>query len=305
MAQIKPIKIEDIDVSKIIVNAPFEKTYKQSGNKSKMCNITYDHGNGIIGKCIIKTPVGVAPFGISVGKEKDGEPPSKYKKYTIDINLQKDSVVYNKFREIDNKIIDSLHEKSELWWGKKVSRETISEAIYNPLIKPSSNNYPDKYRVKCPFYKGRPQFKLFDNFNKPIQWVKETGDDRDPELDWTIAGNPGEAECIYELESLMDVNKKIYSSQKAMQIRLHPPASLPDCAFDDDDDSSVNNLVVNVSNMSVSNMSVSNMSVSDASKGDASKSDESNSTPEKVIVSNTKVSDDEEEEADSEEEKSE
>jgi hypothetical protein len=296
MAQIKPIRIEDIDVSKIIVNAPFEKTYKQSGNKSKTCNITYDHGNGIIGKCIIKTPIGVAPFGISVGKEKEGEAPSKYKKYTIDINLQKDSVVYNKFREIDNKIIDSLHEKSELWWGKKVSKETIAEAIYNPLIKTSNNNYPDKYRVKCPFYKGRPQFKLFDNFNKPIQWVKETGEDRDPELDWTIAGNPGEAECIYELESLMDVNKKIYSSQKAMQIRLHPPASLPDCAFDDDD-SVVNNLAVEAGNMTISTPQTH------AAPELATPNTKSPESPISHVVHNSIVSDDEEEEVDSEEEK--
>jgi hypothetical protein len=232
MNQIKPIKLEDLDIDKIIVNNLVLKTYK-SGNKSKQCSITYDYGNGIIGECLIKAPVGIAPFGISVGKEREGEAPSKYKKYYADMNLVKDSVVFNKFKEIDNKMVEAIVTKSEEWWGKKFSKETVETATYNSLIKISENNYPERYRVKCPFYEGKPQFKVFDQYNKKISWVTDN-ENGPPELDWSLLGqrNIG-LETVFKIESLMDVNKKVFCILKALQFRVHPPVALADCAFDD------------------------------------------------------------------------
>ena len=49
-----------------------------------------------------------------------------------------------------------------------------------------------------------------------------------------------------ECEALWEVNKKVYCTFKAVQIRVHPPVSLPECAFDDDTEVSAS-----VSKMSV------------------------------------------------------
>lgn len=122
------------------------------------------------------------------------------------------------------------------WWKKKVSPEDVKKHnYYNSILRKNDaekGDFPDRLKVKLPFYNGKPLFKVYDDNNKKI----EIYDEKEGRMDWSWATNRMQVEVIAEFERVWDVNQKCYASCRVHQVRVHPPSGLAECAFDDDED---------------------------------------------------------------------
>lgn len=231
----KPLKPASIDLTKIAHDKLKVKKYK-NGQESKQVRMTYDKT-----EFRIQTPIAKVPFGLTVGEELDNEgkpikDSKKPKKYSLDFNIG-GTPQLEEFKEImkklDHKNIEHIVSQSQEWWGKKFTTEMITELCYGSLIKADKKgDYPDRFKVKLPFFEGVPRFKVYDEHNKIVEWCKiEEG--KAPVIDWSWAKNHMQIEAIIECEGLWEVNKKVYCTFKALQIRVRQPEELPECAFDD------------------------------------------------------------------------
>jgi hypothetical protein len=228
----------EIDVNKILISKLKTKKY-ESGQETKQCRVTYDHKTGI-DDLAVRVPRATVPFGLTLAKEKEGETPLKYKKYSLEFNISGSPEMdeFGKFvDDFDNKNIDFILKESLTWWKKSYSRDTIADACYGSMKKRTpeeKGDYPDRFKMKLPFNKGLPDFKVYDKFNKPIKWVKKGKNGEPPELDWSWIQPKMQIDAIMECEALWEVNKKVYCTFKAVQIRVHPRSSIPDCDFPGD-----------------------------------------------------------------------
>jgi hypothetical protein len=232
----KPLKPGQIDVSKIAHDKLKLKKYK-NGQESKQVRMTYDKK-----EFRIQTPLAKVPFGLTTGEELDneGKPVKnsiKPKKYSLDLQFDAGTKL-GEFKEamknVDNLNIQHILGQSKEWWGKQFTKDAVEDVCYGSLIKADKKGeYPDRFKIKLPFYDGAPRFKVYNNRNEEIQWCTlEEG--KPPVLDWSWAQPYMQVEAIVECEGLWEVNKKVFCTFKAIQLRITPPEGLPDCAFVDD-----------------------------------------------------------------------
>ncbi len=230
----------DIEVAKINIDKLKAKKYK-SGQDAKQCKITY----GIDRKpLIIRTPLATVPYGLSdgtfVGKDKETnekEPQSKFKKYSFEIIIVGSSELdtfRNKLNEVDHKNVEFIQSQSNEWWKKSMTYENVKDFSYtSPLVK-HKDDYPDRFKVKLPFFNGIPQFKVYNENKTPVNWVKQVKDGEPPELDWSWAQPNMRIRTIVEAECIWEVNKKTYCTFKASQICVYPTDGPKECDFDDE-----------------------------------------------------------------------
>jgi hypothetical protein len=241
----KPLKPVDVEVSKIHIDPLKEKTYK-NGQKTKQCRITYDFGAGVKKELNIRTPMATVPYGLSIAKENEGEAPRKFKKYSLDfevVGTPELEAFAKKVREVDGKIIDFITTNALAWWGKTQSgkpwqRDTIQDSHYGSLLKKTDEekgDFPERFKLKLPFYEGMPRFVVYDQNNKKINWVTLQKEGEPPVLDWSWAQRNMRIEAIAECEALWEVNRKVYCTFKALQIKVYPPTGLRENEFADDD----------------------------------------------------------------------
>ena len=241
----KPLKAPQIDVSKIYIDPLKKKTYK-NGQETKQCRITYDFGNGVKKELNVRTPKATVPYGLSIAKENEGEAPRKFKKYSLDfevVGTPELNQFKQKIQEFDEKNVDFITTNAGTWWGKTPSgkpwnRDTVQDSCYGSLLKKTPEDkgeYAERFKVKLPFFEGMPRFKLFDQNNKPISWVKNGREGEPPELDWSWAQRNMQIESVVECEALWEVNKKVYCTFKAVQIKVYPPSGLKENEFADEE----------------------------------------------------------------------
>ena len=248
-AQSVTLKPAEIDVSKIHIDPLKKKTYK-NGQETKQCRIAYDFGN-VKKELYVRTPLATVPYGLSIAKENENEAPRKFKKYSLDFEVAGTPALdtfRNKMIEFDSKNIDFITTNALSWWGKAQSgkpwsRDTIQDSCYGSLLKKTDEekgDFPERFKLKLPFYEGMPRFKVFDHNNRKINWVTLQGEGEPPLLDWSWAQRNMRIETIAECEALWEVNKKVYCTFKASQIKVYPPTGLRENEFADDDEEDSN-----------------------------------------------------------------
>jgi hypothetical protein len=259
----KPMKPVSVDISKINIDPLKKNTYK-NGLETKQCRITYDFGSGIKKELNIRTPLATVPYGLTIAKENEGEAPRKFKKYSLDFEVVGTSDLDDfraKIQELDDKNIDFITANAGSWWGKTPSgkpwnRDIVQDSCYGSLIKKTSEDkgtFPDRFKLKLPFYEGMPRFTVYDQDNKKINWITNVKEGESPTLDWSWAQKNMRVEAIIQCEALWEVNKKVYCTFKALQIKVYPPSGLKECEFDNDDsEPSFNDVTTKVANVSVS-----------------------------------------------------
>ena len=243
----KPMKPSAVEVSKVVNDKMKTKKY-QNGQEARNAKMWYSDKKL---EFRIQTPLAKVPFGLTIGtkdEKKEGKKEKYMKgrgpkwsivsgeKYSFDFNVDGTPELeeFKKLvQEMDEKNIKYIHSQSEEWWKKKMSEESIRDMGYGSMIKEDKEGeYPDRFKLKLPFYEGKPLFKLYDENNKKIDWVSHE-EGKDPVLDWSWAQRGMHIEAIMECEGLWEVNKKVYCTWKALQIRFIPTEDLDECAFDD------------------------------------------------------------------------
>lgn len=84
-------------------------------------------------KLMYQLPALRAPFGLSDYKDESG----KVTSYSLPLSLDKPEIVVA-LQALDEKALDYISENSLELLGKKMSRDTIREGVYKPLVKPAS-----------------------------------------------------------------------------------------------------------------------------------------------------------------------
>ena len=130
MAVITPFR--DIDVNQIQISEP-----KRNASGGLLANVTYGRGGGPL---IFKSPKMPCPFGISEFTDKDKNVGTKWSlslSFRHKETNQDVADFYDKMEEINERMIDLLHQSCVLWFPtKNYSREFVGE-LFRPLITPS------------------------------------------------------------------------------------------------------------------------------------------------------------------------
>ncbi len=256
----------NLDIAKINIDPLKDKTYK-NGQKTKQCRITYDFGSGVKKEFNVRTPLATVPYGLSIAKENEGEAPRKFKKYSLDfevVGTPELDVFRKKIQEFDEKNIDFITSNAKEWWGKAPSgkpwdRDMIQNLCYGSMLKKTpeeKGDYPERFKLKLPFYEGIPKFTLYDENNKDVKWVTNGKEGEPPTLDWSWAQRNMRIEAIMECEALWEVNKKVYCTFKAIQVKIYPPTGLRANEFAEDDNDNDNGNSTSLSASTVTGVKV-------------------------------------------------
>ena len=155
---------KQIDVSKIKYS---EVKQMKSGAKSVYIN----YGND---KLTIQTPALYLPYGISPPysekEKKDDQPVEKVVPGSaLDVSFRgmdendKINQLYNKLKELENKIVDDAFENRELWFKDDFdNNKAFCKKLFSPIIKVDKDpntgkelgKYPPTFKAKIPFDKN-------------------------------------------------------------------------------------------------------------------------------------------------------
>jgi hypothetical protein len=150
------------------------------------------------------------PFGISGFTPEIGN-----KKWNIDFSMkgfdEHGNIInkcYDVLREIENKIIESVANQSEIIFGKTMTKEELAP-LFNSNIKETLGREP-KFRVKVDTdYEGKIKPVIYDQEKKDIRSMAEDG------LHSRSTGS-----AIVELNSVYFLNKKFGCTWKLYQLMV-------------------------------------------------------------------------------------
>ena len=129
------------------------------------------------GLCV-STPL-LMTWGISDYVDEKGESDNKFNMslvfpnpdYVTDATTQ----FLNKLKDFEEQILNDAVQNSEVWWGKKKSREVIEDNFFPFLKYPKDKltgeidmTRPPNMRAKVPNYDGRWNIEIYDTENKLI-----------------------------------------------------------------------------------------------------------------------------------------
>lgn len=224
------VKLSELNLEKVKINPLKEKTYT-NGQTSKSCTVTYNDGS----KILIQTVKNKVPFGLTIGQMDENEKKlveegKKWPKYSLEINIEGDEK--NKIKEFDKIAAKFISDNSNSWWKKHLNPDQVLEHdYYVSMIKVNKEgDYPDRFKIKLPFSQGKPLFKVYDENNQKVELFNSNGT-----VDWSWIKPQMHVETISEIECIWEVNKKCYCTVKALQLRIFPPSTLKECAFDDEE----------------------------------------------------------------------
>jgi hypothetical protein len=124
----------------------------------------------------MQTPVMSMPYDMSC---YDGD----YKKYSINLafrDLDSDARIrgfHENITTLQEMIIKEANQESKSWFGKKHKSVDVTSALCKDLLKKSidkgtgepDGKYPDTINLKLPVRDGKPQFKITDFQDQPIE----------------------------------------------------------------------------------------------------------------------------------------
>ena len=169
------IKGKSIDTSKVSFSPP-----RVLDNGAKLVYLNY---NG--GRLSVQTPWMTMPWKMGVYTEGD------YPKYSVDLTFKgmEDSpdlqAFHDKLLELEEKIIDGGFENSVSWFKKKPTSRDTAEALFNRIVKVSTDRdtgepdgkWPPTMKLKVPRRDGVWETKVSDKSGKLYDINnKESGD---------------------------------------------------------------------------------------------------------------------------------
>ena len=169
------IKGKNIDVSKVAFSQ-----HRMLDNGAKLVYLNYAGG-----RLSIQTPWMSMPWKMGVYTEGD------YPKYSVDLTfkgMDEDPELqgfHDKLQELEEKIIDGGFENSVAWFKKKPSSRDVVDALFNRIVKVSTDRdtgepdgkWPPTMKLKVPRRDGVYETKVSDKSGKVYDINnKESGD---------------------------------------------------------------------------------------------------------------------------------
>jgi Family of unknown function (DUF5871) len=129
-----------------------------------------------------------------------------------------------KMRALEARLLQAAVDNSETWFGKKMSRDIVTEFAKKFVRDPNDPKYAPTMRVKVPFVDGKIGTEFFDEHKKPMA------------MDEIVKG------CVVRMIiELSDVwfmgGRSLGVTWRARQVRVvSKPGRLDGYSFVDDDD---------------------------------------------------------------------
>lgn len=160
------------------------------------------------------------PFGIDQSKPQGQEAV----KYHFSFSMANEETQNEKLRQLTSNVraIDSKAKSNatdgDVWFGKKLSGELVSEFYKSAEKFPKDPKWPSTLKVKLPFdRKGNPQFVLYDENKKPISVL-----DADGNIDPLCIPKGCEAVCLIQSTGVWFVGKTQFGvGYKLVQAKIY------------------------------------------------------------------------------------
>jgi hypothetical protein len=200
------------------------------------CRISYGNNKDFV----IQGPKMRVPFGVSEPKPEYN--PTGLDKFSFELSLQTDEKYDTKgqvaafkhlLEDMDDSNCEYIASCSKEWWPNKKEKDAdaVKENNYHSMIKKDvsgkETTYPDRFKIKLPFYRGIPQFKVYNSKKEEIIFCKEVkvnGKDT-PVVDWSWATKGMEIVPIMQCDGLWIVQDKVYCNWKAVGVKVYESAS--------------------------------------------------------------------------------
>lgn len=213
-----------------VSNVSFTEPKKnQMGGQNALIN--YNH-NGRSGPLIVQTPRLRLPFGASRQDPEGGGPP----RYTINLSVNESGGPQTQFfefiKQLEECVLNAGVEKSDVWFGKKKSKEVVSELMRSVVKYPKEKDkYDPTVKIKLPYNDKGPQFNLEDEKKNPINvWL-------DGEIDLSAMPKGAEAVCVIQCTGVYFIGKSQFGiGFKVLKARVYHGNLLKNIDIIDDED---------------------------------------------------------------------
>lgn len=195
--------LEDVQFSKIRRN--------KMGGKAVYININNN-------RVRLQFPNMRAPFGLSAYTDEA----TKKTSYSLDLSFDPEVKEFQELMEsIDEKVLSTVTSNSKEWLGKQFNESVIREALYKPMVKPSTKgDYPATVKLKVLVDNGTGKF------------VPEAYNMKTHELvDVDTIEKGQRVHCIVEFSQIWFIDNKFGVSLRLLQVALEPSRKLPSFAF--------------------------------------------------------------------------
>lgn len=197
----EPTLMNNFDASNIIFSA-----VKKNRNGGKFVTLSSASGN-----LYLQLPSLRAPFGVN-------PPNDQVKDYYLNLTLTPD--LEDKFRAIDERVLNYVHENSVALLNKQVDLNVMRDLLFTPIIRPSKDQkYAPTIKVKASTNNGK---NIADVYNAKREKVT---------IDDVTQGT--NLETIIELSQIYFINGKFGVSMRLNQAKLSPSNKLAGYAFVD------------------------------------------------------------------------
>jgi hypothetical protein len=164
-------------------------------------------------KLLFQLPQLKAPYGLSSFTDAATNKTT----YSLDLSLD-DQGVEQKFRELDDLVVDYVADRSQEFLGKVYKKDVIREALYKPLVKPSKGSYAPTLKLKVP---TRP-----DGSFEPMAWTMDQ-----KQTDLEKIGKSTMVYTIVNINSIWFIDNKFGVSVRLEQVLFSPSSKLTGFAF--------------------------------------------------------------------------
>lgn len=195
----EPIRMNNFDASNIIFS-----DVKKNRNGGKFVTLSSASGN-----LYLQLPSLRAPFGVN-------PPNDQVKDYYLNLTLTPE--LEDKFRAIDERVLNYVHENSVALLNKQVDLNVMRDLLFTPIIRASKDpKYAPTIKVKASTGNGK---NIADVYNSKREKVT---------IDDVIKG--ASLETIIELNQIYFINGKFGVSMRLNQAKLSPSTRLSGYAF--------------------------------------------------------------------------
>ena len=128
--------IDTFDVNSVIFNAPKGNEY---GGKAIYLNLPGKQ------KLIFQLPAIRAPFGLSNYVDKTNNKST----YSLSLSLDSNPEIAEKFKALDERVLEYVEANSTTLFGKKVNKDTMRDVMYaSPIRRDKDGKYPETLYTK-------------------------------------------------------------------------------------------------------------------------------------------------------------
>ena len=253
MSSFKPMKPTEVDLSNVTFS-----DLKKLGDHANVVYMNYNKN-----QFYVKTPELVLPFdsGTMFADPKN----EKNGKYSIRVSLDNykteghpDNDFYNMLTQMDANILAEGKKNAFPWFKKKSISDELIKEIYNPMVKFSTDRetgettdkYPPTFTFKimqrdekilCKCYDGNSRVKNDElNVNN-----KEEEDYKTLE---SLLKKKSKVKMLLKCNGVWVVGGKFGCTWKAEQIMITPAPGFDDCAFLEDSDEEIDEVVTKLDN---------------------------------------------------------